>query len=275
MSKQITLAVKSALASAILATSSAAVAGTVDSSTEPFNGGFNSIGAMGDSLIATEQAASAHSYTDNPDLKFSSWGHEGRWYNFEVTAAINTKINVVADNLVNWSPAFTVYRTEGEWGGGTATFVESTLIGNTPHNFNSTGDIGDPGTLWMQKGAAGNNSSYSNAVATLAYANSGIAHGSTETNWGEDIQHGVNAKAGLLLYSDGMTGSVGMGTAEITLANLSKGWYTIYAGGADASKRGSTFSVEVSAVPIPAAAYLFGTGLIGLFAGRIKSFRKT
>ncbi len=270
MSKQIHLAVKTAMAGAILSTCvSAAYAGTVDSSIRSFNGGASSIGMVGDSLIATAQTTTAHSYTDNIALNYSSWGHAGRWYNFELTNSVNTNIKVYADVAANWAPAFTVYRTDGAWGGGTATFVESGIVGNTPHNFNGTGNIGDNGTLWMQQGAAGN-SADSNAIATLAYANSGQTHHAMETNWGEHIHHGVHAKSGLSTYSSGLTGSVDTGSAEITLADLSAGWYTIYVGGADKSLSNSPFTVEVNAVPVPAAAYLFGTGLVGLLSARRK-----
>ncbi|MCF6250521.1 MAG: hypothetical protein L3J75_04510 [Methylococcaceae bacterium] len=274
MSKQIQAAVKVALTGVILTASAGmAVAGTVDSSMRTFNGGGTSIGAMGDSLVATGQTTSAHSYTDNAQLNYSAWGHAGRWFNFEVTSNVDTQIKVTADNTANWSPAFTVYSTAGVWGGGTATFTEVGITGNTPHNFNATGNIGDNGTLWMQQGAAGNNPAFSNAVATLGYANSGASHAAATTNWGEQVNSGVHAMAGELTFSSGMTGSIGAGTAELTFADLNTGWYTVYVGGADATKLNSPFSVRVSAVPVPAAAYLFGSGLIGLFAARRKALK--
>ena len=273
MSKQIQLAVKTALAGVALTFSAgAAYAGTVDSAMRDFDGGGTSLGAFGTSLIATGQTTSAHSYTDNAGLNYSAWGHAGRWYNFEVTTDVDTKIKVTANSAADWAPAFTVYRTDGEWGGGTATFSENGITGNTPHNFNGTGDIGDNGTLWMQQGGAGNDAAFSNAVATMAYANSGITHHAGETNWGEHIHNGVHGKAGELTYSDGIVnGSVSQGNAELTLAGLDTGWYSVYVGGADASLLNSPFSVQVSAVPVPAAVYLFGTGLIGLLSARRKS----
>ena len=273
MNKQIQKAVKTIIAGTVLATSAnLAVAGTVDSSMRPFDGGLDSISAVGDSLIATGQSTSAHSYTDNPALNYSAWGHAGRWYNFETISTLDTKIKVTADNTADWSPAFTIYRTDGMWGGGTATFTETGIVGNTPHNFNATGNIGDNGTLWMQQGRP-ENSADSNAIATLAYANAGQTHHAMETNWGEHVHTGVHAKDGLALYAVGMTGSVGTGTAEITLDDLQAGWYTIYVGGADRSLSNSPFSVEVNAVPVPAAAWLFGTGLIGLFTARRKKIQ--
>ena len=42
--------------------------------------------------------------------------------------------------------------------------------------------------LWMQQGAAGNTAD-SNAIATIAYANSGNTHHAAETNWGEHISY--------------------------------------------------------------------------------------
>ncbi len=272
MSIQIQKAVKSILfGAALTASSGATYAGTVDSAMRTFDSGNTSIGVIGDTLTATLQTTSAHSYTDNVDLNYSAWGHAGRWYNFEVTSAVDTKISVQANNSADWAPAFTVYSTNGQWGGGTATFSEGGITGNTPHNFNATGNIGDNGTLWMQDGGAGNNAAFSNVTSTLAYANSGQTHHAGETNWGEHIHNGVHAKAGLNTYASALSGSVGTGTADITLSNLAAGWYTVYVGGSDASLTNSAFSTTVSAVPVPAAVYLFGTGLIGLLSARRKA----
>ena len=273
MNKTIQLAIKTALAGVALSCSiSSAFAGTVTLAS--FDGGATSLTA-GNSLIATNQATTANTFTDNPGLNHSAWAHLGKWFKFEVISDIDTTINITADNTANFSPAFTVYRTEGAWGGGTATFTEfgKSLTARTPHNFNATGNIGDNGTLWMEQGGAGNTSD-SNAVATLAYANSGQTHHAMETNWGEHVHTGINSKDGALTYTDGISGSVGMGTAEMTLTNLDAGWYTIYTGGADGAKTGSPFTVTVSAVPIPAAAYLFGSGLIGLLSARRKASEK-
>jgi len=271
MSKQIQLAVKTALAGVALSFSvGSAYAGTVDNAKRFFDGGGTSIGVHGDTLIATGQTTSAHSYTDNVGLNYSAWGHAGRWYSFEVTSDVNTNIQVTANSAADWAPAFTVYRTDGAWGGGTQTFIEAGIVGNTPRNFNGTGNIGDNGTLWMQEGAAGNTAD-SNAIATLAYVNSGATHHAMETNWGEHIHNGVHARDGAGIYSDGVAGSVSQGNAELTLAGLDTGWYTVYVGGANALLGGSPFSVQVSAVPVPAAVYLFGTGLIGLLSLRRKT----
>jgi len=269
MNKPIQLAVKIALTSAALTASiGSAFAGAV--AVTNFDRGSTSLRA-----VATSQVAMLNSFTDNPQFIFSARALYGRWYNFEVISDVDTTINITADNRANYSPAFTVYRTEGAWGGGTTTFDEYNESTNqrTPHSFNATGNIGDKGTLWMELGGA-NNTADSNAVATLAYANSGQAHHAMETNWGEHIHTGINSKDGALTYTDGISGSVGMGTAEMTLTNLDAGWYTIYTGGADALKTGSPFTVTVSAVPVPAAAYLFGTGLIGLISARRKASAK-
>lgn len=270
MNKKIQLAIKTALAGVALTGSiGASYAGTV--STEAFDSGSTTLVA-GSSLIASTQAATNHTFTDNPSLNYSAWAHLGKWYNFEVTSAIDTTINITATDTSKYSPAFTVYRTDGAWGGGTATFSEFgvSATARTPHNFNATGNIGDNGTKWMQQGESSNTSD-SNAIATLAYANSGQAHHAGETNWGEHVHTGINSKDGALTYTNGISGSVGMGMTEMILADLDTGWYTIYTGGADASKLGSTFTVTVSAVPVPAAVYLFGTALLGLFSARRKA----
>jgi len=283
MNKKIQLAVRTAITGvALTCFAGPSYAGTVDSAMRSFDSGTTSLVAGG-TLTATNQTSTAHSYTGNPGLNYSAWGHAGRWYNFEVDSTVDTTINVTANNTANLSPAFTVYRTDGQWGGGTAQSLETGITGNTPHNFNGTGNIGDDGTIWMMQGGSisafnlltgleetNNNSADSNAIATIAYANSGPTHDTTETNWGEDIHNGAHAKDGALTYTSGVSGSVGTGMAEITLADLATGWYTVYVGGADAAKLNAAFSVTVSAVPVPAAVYLFGSSLIGLLATRRK-----
>lgn len=269
MKNTLKVAIKSILAGAVFVAGSAS-AGTVSSAVRAFDGGASSIGNVGDTLIATNQSTSAHSYTDNAALNYSAWGHAGRWYNFEVTSTVDTKIQVAADNAADWAPAFTVYRTDGVWGEGTATFTETGITGNTPHNFNATGNIGDNGTLWMQQGAAGNTAD-SNALATLGYSNSGAMHHAGQTNWGEHIHTGFTAKDGAAIYTSGASGAVAQGYAEMTLSDLSTGWYTIYVGGADSTLSNSPYSVNVSAVPVPAAIYLFGSALVGVVAARRKA----
>jgi len=61
----------------------------------------------------------------------------------------------------------------------------------------------------------------------------------------------------------------------MTLSDLATGWYAIFIGGTEGTDGvRSGFDLEisnVSAVPVPAAVYLFGTALVGLFAsGRRK-----
>jgi len=293
MNKTTQLSIKTAITGlALTFAASPTSAGTVDNAMRLFDNKATTLEAGG-ILSATIQSSTSHSYTDNPRLNHSAWGHAGRWYNFEVDVdtntgtGIDTTINVTANNKSDLSPAFTVYRTDGQWKGGTATKIETGITGNTPHNFNATGNIGDNGTIWMKQGGSitvydflldkdvtVTNTADSNAIATLAYANSGQEHDTDVTNWGEEIFNGVYTRDGELTYSDGITGNVGMGTAEMTLINLKKGWYTIYVGGADAAKLNSKFSVTVSSVPVPTAVYLFGTGLLGLFSARRKSLTK-
>jgi hypothetical protein len=65
-----------------------------------------------------------------------------------------------------------------------------------------------------------------------------------------------------MVHSDGTQD----GYAELTLTDLAGGWYLVFVGGADGSLAGSNIDLNVSSVPVPAAAYLFGSALVGLFA---------
>ena len=69
-------------------------------------------------------------------------------------------------------------------------------------------------------------------------------------------------------FESGIGGSVGAGYAELMLAYMVTGWYTIYVGGGDHAQIGGLYDVSisanVSAVPVPAAAWLFASGLLGL-----------
>ncbi len=121
--------------------------------------------------------------------------------------------------------------------------------------------MGAAGTLWMNGDQAGDG----NMKQTLGYANSGMAHtGADAAGFGNDVLAGSLA-VNLTGFATSMSaGPIGSGQAELTFHNLSDGWYTIFIGGADSSQAGSASTLTVSAVPLPAAVYLFGAGFIGL-----------
>jgi hypothetical protein len=109
-------------------------------------------------------------------------------------------------------------------------------------------------------------------LETIGYVNSGSVTGATA--WDNNATSGNSAimAAGDVFVGTGSYSSVAGESATLSLDNLDAGWYTLFISGTDGSLTGSPMSLSVSQVPVPAAAYLFGTALIGLFAsGRRKS----
>jgi len=280
MNTKIQSAIKVALTGTALsiASGSALAAGAV------FPSGWDGGGAMsnhimnsGDSISASNLAPSKNGYTDNPDLNNSAWAHAGNWYTFMTHEAATTTISVTADTIGQTAPAFSVWASGNTaFDGGTGLGFETGLSGdNSPHSFNATGQLGDFGTLWMTSSTV-NASGAGNMLETLGYANSGAHHTNalSTSDWGEDSQQGAFDLSATNTYENGITGTVAAGSAELVLTDLQAGWYTIFISGADDSLSGGGMDLtvsSVSAVPVPAAAYLFGTALFGLVAtGRRK-----
>jgi len=227
---------------------------------QSFDGNASALSAPGGTLIASDGSASPNSYTDNAFLKNSAWAHTGAWWNFELTFATDVKVKVVADTASDFAPGFTVWATGAdEFNGGTTNPTEESDVGiNAPHSFNATGDIGDRGTLWMS-------GSLGNIQETLGNAIAGPrSYSSSQTGWGEVMTAGANDLSLTNDFESGVSGSVGQGMAELLFSNLQPGWYTIFVGGTDGSLGGSPFTLSVSAVPVPAAVYLFGSAVVGL-----------
>ncbi|NOT10786.1 MAG: hypothetical protein HOP23_02965 [Methylococcaceae bacterium] len=284
MSSKLQIAIKSVLAGTAL---SLASAGAYAANAVTIDGGASTPSWIGlDNVIGSNETISTialgnnkNTYTDNPVLENSSWGHAGRWFTFQLTSVndITIRATDVTGAVKN---AFTVWASgANQWDGGTLYSTETnggTSWSNAPHSFNPTGQLGSPGTYWMSSptvvspGAPDNVPGVSNMLETLAYVNSGNAHSGND--WGETILSGVNQVSTTGTYFSGVTGSTGLDFAEMTLLNLQPGWYTIFQGGADNSVTGtSTFNLTVSSVPVPAAVYLFGSALAGLMAtGRRK-----
>lgn len=231
---------------------------------QSFDGGVSALAAPGDSLVKTGGSASPNSYTDNSFLKMSAWAHTGAWWNFQLTFTSDVKVRVQAQAAADFAPGMTVWASgDTVFNGGTSNPTELSDVGiNAPHSFNATGDIGDRGTLWMS-GAKGN------IVETLGNAIAGPrSYGTTETGWDEVMTVGAHDLSSTDNFESGVAGSVGEGFAELLFSGLKPGFYTIFVGGTDGTLGGSPFDVSVSAVPVPAAVYLFGTGVIGLAARR-------
>jgi hypothetical protein len=279
MNKPLSSIIKSILVGTLLTTASTgAQAGAVfPKSSTAWDMGMNHIMHAGQSISASNQAGDKQSYTSNPDLHSASWGHFGSWYTFMTHDTATTTISVTATDATSISPGFTVWKTDGQFDGGTGgTGEKSSADKGTPHSFNQVGAAGDWGTIWMTDNSVstvfpnGFGNTEHGILQTMGYANDGkdyyvdgdpdnLTFGQNihENGWGDHVHNDGNQN----------------GHAELTLVDLEAGWYLIFMGGADGSLMGTgstNLNLNVSSVPVPAAAYLFGSALIGLFASRRK-----
>ncbi|MCB1935431.1 MAG: PEP-CTERM sorting domain-containing protein [Nitrosomonas sp.] len=205
--------------------------------------------------ITAASFTSPNSYTDNPNLNNSAWGHAGTWYTFENQLG-GSDVTVTVNGSATLAPGFTVWATNGVFDGGTGSSevpVGTTGVSGTPHAFNATGSIGDFGTGWMS-------GSLGNATTTLGYAVSNPSINVASGAWGETVLAGANAVDGILA-----SGSTSANSGSLTFDNLAAGWYAVYVGGTDSSTAGGGFDLVVSAVPEAEtwAMLLAGLGLIG------------
>ncbi len=233
----------------------------------------NHIMTAGQSISASNEGVDKQSFTSNPDLDGASWGHFGNWYTFMTHEDSAIKISVTATKPQEMSPGFSVWRTDGEFDGGTPkTGEQSTVEVGTPHSFNSIGKAGNYGTWWMTDNSVSITDPNTNGgvgfaehgiVEHLGYASDGIYEGSN--GWGEIVKNDGNQD----------------GYAELTFDNMDAGWYLIFVGGADGTVAGSgaPLNIQVDSspivganpVPVPAAVWLFGSSLAGLFLSRKKA----
>jgi hypothetical protein len=58
------------------------------------------------------------------------------------------------------------------------------------------------------------------------------------------------------------------------VTNLAAGFYTVFVGGANAALTGSPINLNVAAVPVPGAVWLFGSALMGLIGAQRKKMAK-
>ena len=213
--------------------------------------------------ITFSAVGQASSYSDNPNLNYSSWAHTGNWFTFFNDQSVGN-INVTVQGDSNFAPGVTVWASgDTEFDGGTTSFgAENSSAGfGTPHSFNSNGAMGDFGTLWMANGQGGN------MQETLGYAVSGPTHlnSVSPTGWGEDIVSGAHDVSLTNTFESGVTGSTSANTASLVFDDLAIGWYTVYVGGTDTSLAGGQYDLIITQVPEAEAwaMLLAGLGLIG------------
>lgn len=283
MSKKIKIAVRAVLAGAALSVASTGVHAAGAVTLKPWTAGDNIVGAN-ETIASVAGAAfgSNNGWTDNAALLNSAWGHAVNWYTFQVTAA--NQIVTLKDTITSGSrsAAFTVWASNGAFNGGSTYDLETNngnASGNTPHSFNTVGQLGNPGTMWASDPSVAKTNSTidpgvtvggGNLLKTLAYVNSGNAHANPAANdWNEVINGGVNQVDTSGNYFTAVSGSFSTNVAQLVFQNLATGWYAVALGGANSLSAGSAqhqFSVTTSAVPLPGAVYLFGTALAGLVA---------
>jgi len=211
------------------------------------------------SVLQTVIDSSQSSWAGNPMLLNSAWAHAGDWFEFELTEAATVAISAGAVVSGTIDPAFSVY-TSGSvaFDGGTNLWDEDGTAASgfdSPHSFNATSQLGALGTMWMQDGHGGN------MQEALGYANAGNTYPGS-TGWGEAIDDGADLGSGT--YASGVSWATGDNYADLVLNDLAPGFYTIFLGGANHSLAGGNVNLSVSAVPLPAAVWLFASGLAGL-----------
>lgn len=258
---------KTTLSAAVLTLASgSAMAGLVTPKLTTTWVGADNILDFGTTIQNLAVNSSNSGYTGNPALTNDAWGHQGAWINFQVVSATDTKITLTS--AATNAPAFTVYRTDGAFDGGSGSqdATNTTFQLGRPHNFNQVAQAGGLGIIWATDNsvtsALPGNNTVNGIVETLGYAN---ASGNSYTNgYGAVIGAGAYDISSSNLYENGVTGSVSTGNASLELKSLASGWYTIFLGGSNIALAGAPINVAVSSVPVPGAVWLFGSALVGL-----------
>lgn len=250
-----------------LASGSAMAGLVVPKAAASWVGGDNVLG-LGSTIQHVNANSTKVGYTGNPSLTNDGWGHQGSWLNFQLTSASDTVVTL--SSAATNAPGFTIYRTDGEFDGGSGTATGG--IYGSPHKFNQVAQAGTAGIIWatdnsVSPSTAGNKT-VNGLVETLGYVNSS---GNDYVNsWGGAIKAGAFDTSISNLYEQGVSGSVGVGLATLNLNNLAAGWYTLYLGGSNNALAGSQIDVSIAStspvgsVPVPGAVWLFGSALIGL-----------
>ena len=212
------------------------------------------------SIIYDGNGDNISSFNGTPGLAWNGsnnnnlgWGHNTDWYSFQSTTTGLLEISVKADSInPGFSPAFSVWSATG---------------------LNDWETDGGDGSSYYQDRA-----NYIDGVLAplVGFANSGVT---TVLNQGP-------VDTGLVLNGPGNTGkagdageagayvNVGAGYAELFFNTTAGQYYTIGVGGSGSVAGYYTIEANaaVSAVPVPAAVWLFGSALLGFVGlGRKKA----
>jgi len=272
---------KTTLAVAVLSAASTAVyAGGVFPNTL----GTGTLNMMTTTITQNNANSDTKSYTSNPALAGAGWGHVGSWYTFHTHMDANYRVTATAVGEI--TPGISLWKTDGIFDGGEnqGTGEKSSKTIGTPHSFNQIGNAGDRGLWWATDDSISTNwggfdwgYDHDNSELTADKIVGNTANGLTQligyaNDGSTQAQNGWSAS----VVSDGNAD----GVATIDFTSMMHGDYVIFIGGANANDSGNilgqfdadgaplgaSINLSVSQVPVPAAAYLFGTGLIGLFA---------
>lgn len=251
----------------LLPSGDARAAGAVGISTWDGDLATATVDAPGESAAASAQSGGRSSMSTNPSLNGSAWAHTGAFWSIQLGALSEVTIRVDAADPDQFAPGLAVWAIgDAAFDGGTTGFGGeiSTAAFGTPHSFNATGALGDPGTLWMQQGQGGN------AQESLGYAISGPSYAGA-SGWGESLANGAYDTSLTDTYVASVAGSVGSGFAELSLIDVAAGWYLIFVGGTDHALSGGQFDLSVTAVPEPGTIWLLAAGIGALRIGRTRA----
>ena len=191
----------------------------------------------------------------------SNWGHNSDFGLFHISAASDVTITLSSDNSLIGHTFADNATGGGAWVGGANTAVLA------------------PGfSVWQgwDTGGGSRHGAYTHDGDILAFANNPLGTGATVIPGTLTAAGNCNGGGAACAYNTTMGSSSSISTATLLLSNLAPGDYTIFLGGYFGATAGpneaakhvaytaSIAAAPVSAVPIPAAAWLFASALTGL-----------
>jgi hypothetical protein len=188
-------------------------------------------------LSKTSRVRGAESWNGGNRSDHSGWGHTVDWLMFKATDTGTIDIKMTGSTAVV-QPAFTVWNigaTDQFWTNG--------------HNFSQINNV----TIGTASGS----------FVGFANNNSGDAYFGAGPN-DPDPQHSGAAALTGTTAQIGVDGS-GNHFAELIFPNFNPDtWYAIAAGGSGGLTGNYTITANLTAVPVPAAVWLFGSVMVGL-----------